>query len=106
MRLATSPGFPNLEKQQVHFSDLCGAVYTAKMNGSDEKVLLPDVGDLTGMTSCSLEQAVGVARGRMVYVKGELRANKLLCPERDLTSNTTLSNAEADLPYRHTFFLA
>ena len=46
----------DVEKQQMYFSNLCGAVYTAKMDGSDEKVLLPDVGDLTGMTSCSLEQ--------------------------------------------------
>ena len=45
----------DVEKQQMYFTDLCGAVYSAKMDGSDEKVLLPDVGDLTGMTSCSLE---------------------------------------------------
>lgn len=45
----------DIEKQQMYFTDLCGAVYTAKMDGSDEKVLLPDVGDLTGVTSCSLE---------------------------------------------------
>ena len=46
----------DVERRQMYFSDLCGAVYTAKMDGSDEKVLLPDVGDLTGMASCSLEQ--------------------------------------------------
>ena len=46
----------DIENQQMYFTDLCGAVYTAKMDGSDEKVLLPDVGDLTGITSCSVEQ--------------------------------------------------
>ena len=45
----------DIEKQQMYFTDLCGAVYTAKMDGGDEKVLLSDVGDLTGITSCSLE---------------------------------------------------
>ena len=45
----------DIEERQMYFTDLCGAVYTAKMDGSDEKVLLPDVGDLTGVTSCSLE---------------------------------------------------
>ena len=40
----------------MYFTDLCGAVYTAKMDGNDEKVLLPDVGDLTGVTSCIFEQ--------------------------------------------------
>ena len=45
----------DVEKQQMYFTDLCGAVYTATMDGSNEKVLLSDVGDLTGIASCSLE---------------------------------------------------
>ena len=45
----------DIENEQMYFTDLAGSVYTAKMDGSDEKVLLPDVGDLTGIAICSTE---------------------------------------------------
>ena len=44
----------DIENRQMYFTDLLGAVYTSKMNGSDEKVLHPDLGDLTGIVCCHI----------------------------------------------------
>jgi hypothetical protein len=44
----------DIENKQIWFTDLLGAVYTAKRDGSDEKVLSHDVGDLTGIVCCRL----------------------------------------------------
>ena len=44
----------DIENEQMYMTDLAGAVYTAKMDGSDEKVLFSDLCDLTGTACCTI----------------------------------------------------
>ncbi|KAK3170478.1 hypothetical protein Dsin_033154 [Dipteronia sinensis] len=39
----------DIRAQKMYFTDLNGSAYSANMDGSDEKVILPDDGDLTGI---------------------------------------------------------
>jgi len=45
----------DLKRGRMFFTDLGGNVYTAKLDGSDEKTLLSDMGSLTGITYVASE---------------------------------------------------
>jgi hypothetical protein len=44
----------DLKGERMFLTDLAGSVYSAKLNGSDKKVLLYDQGNLTGIAYAEL----------------------------------------------------
>ena len=45
----------DLKNRKMYIGDLAGSIYSANLDGSDEKLLVPDGGDLTGLALLEID---------------------------------------------------